>query len=190
MTNRTLFICGNCNGHHNKERRIIGQHKTLTRLAKRTRISAVITYQCLTDVSHIIIEKSTKVIITMNNVKIIVTCDFSSDGLHFILYFHSWFMWRYNKTTVGNLSKENCSLTDVSQHTPYSLVIICAFEIKTILNGFMFLSYYAMFFFESAHKLKHIQTTICVYAVSESSIHWTIFLTKVSKKYKGDHYDE
>ena len=61
-------------------------------------------------IENIIIEKSTKVIITMNNVKIIVTCDFSSDGLHFILYFHSWFMWRYNKTTVGNLSKENCSV--------------------------------------------------------------------------------
>jgi hypothetical protein len=91
-------------------------------------------------IENIIIEKSTKVIITMNNVKIIVTCDFSSDGVHFIF-----------------------------QHTPYSLVIICAFEIKTILNGFMFLPYYAMFFFESAHKLKHIQTTICVYAVSESS---------------------
>jgi hypothetical protein len=53
------------------------------------------------------------------------------------------------RTRISAVIKYQC-LTDVSQHTPYSLVIICAFEIKTILNGFMFLSYYAMFFFESA----------------------------------------
>ena len=58
-------------------------------------------------IENITIEKGTKVILTINNV---VTCNFSSDGLHYILYFHSWFMWRYNKTTVGNLSTENCSV--------------------------------------------------------------------------------
>jgi hypothetical protein len=39
-TNRTSFVCGNRSRHHNTElrtlRHIIGQHKTLKRLATRT----------------------------------------------------------------------------------------------------------------------------------------------------------
>jgi hypothetical protein len=116
-------------------------------------------------IENIIIEKSTKVIITINNVKIIVTCDFSSDGLHFILYFHSWFMWRYNKTTVGNLSTENCSVdgwfgNSIHTNNRFDMFkFMCTFEEKHSIVWQKHESIWYCFYFKST---ANYQTVWCV----------------------------
>ena len=116
-------------------------------------------------IENIIIEKSTKVIITINNVEIIVTCDFSSDGLHFILYFHSWFMWRYNKTTVGNLSTENCSVdgwfgNSIHTNNCFDMFkFMCTFEEKHSIVWQKHESIWYCFYFKST---ANYQTVWCV----------------------------